>query len=171
MVPSTLRKQIRSEFPYYRQPSFKIVAYIENLLRMLSYCPSLICDVLELILENLLLFDVNLPRELIEESEEIEDEEETVDINTEKMKLPLAETLDLCMEKILGYLHTKLNEDSGADKEEQKKITEALFQYFNEQILKTYTKHVHFALFYISSFKVRLLHMKGATVFLTKFLF
>lgn len=155
MIPVTLRKQLRSMFPYYRQPSIKIVAYIDNLLKMLAYCPSMVYHVLELILENLLLIDVNLPRELIENSEADEDEEQTpAETDDETMKLPIAETLDLCMGKIFDYLHTKLKEDSLADKEEQKTILQAIFQYFNEQILKTYTKHVHFMLFYVASFRV-----------------
>lgn len=155
MIPVSLRKQIRSEFPYYRQRSFKIVSYIDNLLKMLAYCPNMIYDVLELILENLLLIDVNLPRDLIEDSEKNEDEHDLPgDFDDEKMKLPIAETLDLCMEKFLNYLHIKLKDDSETDKEEQKMITQAIFQYFNEQILKTYTKHVHFMVFYIASFRV-----------------
>lgn len=154
MIPVTLSKQIRSAFPYYRQPSFKIVAYIDNLLKVLTYCPSMIHDVLELIFENLLLIDVNLPREEIEKSEENEDEEETAESDDERMKLPVAETLDLCMEKLLGYFHTKLKEGSEAGKEEQSTIMQATLQYFNEHILRTYTKHVHFMLFYIASFRV-----------------
>ena len=155
MIPVTLCKQLRLEFPYYRQPSFKIIAYIDNILKMLAYCPSMIYDVLELILENLLLIDVSLPREIIEESEENEDEEEPpVEVDNKRMKLPIAETLDLCMERILAYFHTKLKEDSEADKEEQKMILQAIFQYFDEQLLKTNTKHVHFMLFYIASFRV-----------------
>lgn len=159
MIPVTLRKQLRFEFPYYRQPTVKIVAYIDNLIKLLSYCPSMTHDVLELIFENLLLIDVNVPRELIEEAEESDedsassDEQQAPEVD-EKMKLPVAETLDLCMEKILNFFHSKLKEDSEADKTEQKMIMQAVLQYFDEQILKTYTKHVHFMLFYIASLRV-----------------
>lgn len=161
MIPVTLRKQLRFEFPYYRQSSFKIVAYIDNLIKLLSYCPPMTHDILELIFENLLLIDVNVPRELIEETEESDDDSASNDgdktpEDDEKMKLPVAETLDLCMEKILSFFHTKLKEDSEADKSDQKMIMQAVFQYFDEQILKTYTKHVHFMLFYIASLRVSL---------------
>jgi hypothetical protein len=36
MLPVQMRKQIRIEFPYYKQASFKIVAYIHNLLLLLD---------------------------------------------------------------------------------------------------------------------------------------
>lgn len=153
MVPVTMKKQIRIEFPYYKQPNFKIVAYIHNLLKMLDYCPNMMHDVLELIFENLLLIDVNVTREQIEQSEESDCDDDSDD-EDERMKLPVAETLDICMEKVLGYFKSKLCEDSTIDKELQKVMTQAIFHYFDEQIIKTYTKHVHFVLFYIASLKV-----------------
>lgn len=156
MIPVTLRKQIRFEFPYFQKPTFKIAAYIDNLLKLLDYCPSMICDVLELIFENLLILDVNVSRETIEEAEDNDDEwqEVAVDEEADKMKLPVAETLDICMEKVLGYFHTKFSGDSEASRSEQKMITETIFNYFDKQILRTYTKHLHFILFYIASLKV-----------------
>jgi RNA polymerase I specific transcription initiation factor RRN3 len=152
MVPVTMKKQIRIEFPYYKQPNFKIVAYIHNLLKMLDYCPNMMHDVLELIFENLLLIDVNVTREQIEQSEDTDCDDSDDDF--ERMKLPVAETLDMCMEKVLGYFQVKLNDDAEVDREQQKVMTQAIFHYFDEQILKTYTKHVHFVLFYIASLKV-----------------
>jgi RNA polymerase I specific transcription initiation factor RRN3 len=148
-----MKKQLRTEFPYYKQPNFKIVAYIHNILKVLDYCPNMMHDVLELIFENLLLIDVNVTREQIELSEE-SDCDDVSDEESVKMKLPVAETLDICMEKVLGYFQSKLSEDSTTDKELQKVMTQAIFHYFDEQILKTYTKHVHFVLFYIASLKV-----------------
>lgn len=116
----------------------------------------MISDVLELIFENLVLLDVNVSREQIEEAEDNDEEwqEEAVDEEADKMKLPLAETLDVCMEKMLGYFKSKFSDDSEAAKSEQKMITETIFNYFDQQILRTYTKHVHFILFYIASLKV-----------------
>lgn len=155
MVPVTMKKQIRIEFPYYKQPNFKIVAYIHNLLKMLDYCPNMMHDVLELIFENLLLIDVNVTREQIEQSEEndCDGSDESDGEESQRMKLPVAETLDMCMEKVLDYFQSKLREDSKADNELQKVMTQAIFHYFDEQILKTYTKHVHFVLFYIASLR------------------
>lgn len=156
MIPVTLRKQIRFEFPYFKQANFKIVGYIDNLFKLLEYCPSMICDVLELIFENLVLLDVNVSREQIEETEDNDEEwqEVAADEEADKMKLPLAETLDVCMERVLGYFHKKFSDDSEAAKSEQKMMSETIFNYFDQQILRTYTKHVHFIIFYIASLKV-----------------
>lgn len=156
MIPVTLRKQIRFEFPYFKQPNFKIVGYVDNLFKLLEYCPSMICDVLELIFENLVLLDVNVSREQIEEAEDNDDEwqEVAVDEEADRMKLPLAETLDVCMEKVLAYFHSKFTDDSEAARNEQKMMSETIFNYFDQQILRTYTKHVHFVVFYIASLKV-----------------
>lgn len=156
MIPVTLRKQIRVEFPYFKQPNFKIVAYIDNLLKLLDYCPSMICDVLELIFENLVLLDVNVSREQIEEAEDNDEEwqEVAADDEADKMKLPIAETLDMCMEKVLGYFNTKFTGDSEASRSDQKMMMETIFNYFDTHILRTYTKHVHFIFFYIASIKV-----------------
>jgi RNA polymerase I specific transcription initiation factor RRN3 len=155
MVPVTLRKQIRFEFPYFKQSNLKIVGYIVNLLKILDYCPSMIQDVLELILENLVLIDVNVSREQIEQSEENEELLETSEESEEeKMMHPVAETLDVCMEIVLEYFNSKLKDDSTTDKNVQKAIVQAIFKYFNEQIIKTYTKHVQFIFFYIASIRV-----------------
>lgn len=155
MIPVSLRKQIRLEFPFFKQNNVKIVAYISNLLKMLDYCPSMIHDVLELILENILLIDVNVSREQIELSEEDDElREESDDKESEQMRLPVAETLDVCMEKMLDYFHSKLSDNSTTSKNEQKSMVQAILHYFDEQILKTYTKHAHFILFYIASIRV-----------------
>lgn len=156
MIPVTLRKQIRFEFPYFKQANFKIVGYIDNLFKLLEYCPSMICDVLELIFENLVLLDVNVSREQIEETEDNDEEwqEVAADEEADKMKLPLAETLDVCMERVLGYFHKKFSDDSEAAKSEQKMMSGTILNYFDQQILRTYTKHVHFIIFYIASLKV-----------------
>lgn len=172
MIPVTLRKQIRFEFPFYKQANVKIVGYIHSLLKILDYCPNLIFDVLELILENLLLIDVNVTREQIEHSEELDEEfsPDEDDVDCDKMKLPVAETLDICMEKIFNYCNEKLRDDADTNKDDQKSMVKAIFDYFDEQILKTYTKHVHFVLFYIASIKVSWLR-KSIIFFIYLFLY
>ncbi|CRL04694.1 CLUMA_CG017758, isoform A [Clunio marinus] len=146
MIPVTLRKEIRSEFPYFKEQNFKIVGYIHNLFMILEYCPSMTYDIVDLVLENLVMIDVNVTREQIELSEADEDENDE-DI----MKLPVAETLDLCMEKVFNFIQSKFEDNSDSGKRNQKMIIQAIFTYFDEQILKTHTKHVHFILFYIAS--------------------
>ena len=153
MLPVTLCKQIRSEFPYFKAPSFIIVGYIHNLLKLIQYCPRMTHDILKVILENLVRIDVQVTREEIEQSEEDEEEAEAEDV-CDKMRLPLAETLDNCMEKLLHYCHTNFSESETADKPEQKDALQAILQYFEEQILKTNTKHLQFVLFYIAGLRV-----------------
>lgn len=159
MIPVTLRKMIRLEFPYYKQLNFKIVAYIDNLFKILDYCPSMIHDVLDLIFDNLLQIDQNVTREAIELAEE--EESELNDEDEDRMKLPVAETLDSCMEKVLNFFHKKLKDDSEASKSEQETIIEAIFKYFNEHMIKTFTRHIHFLLFYIASFRVSFLMLSN----------
>lgn len=157
MIPVTMRKQIRLEFPYFKHANFKIVGYMHNLLKMLDYCPCMIHDILELILENLLHLDVNVTREQIEHSEELDDDfspDESGEVDCDKMKLPVAETLDICMEKMFDYCYRQLRDDSDSDKLYQKTAVMAILSYFDEQILKTYTKHMHFLMFYIASIRV-----------------
>lgn len=145
----TIKKTLRKEFPFYRQSHFKITGYIENLLKMLDYCPFFTNDVLVLIFENLVLIDVNVNKDQIDQSEE---EPDNLDGDyTDRMRLPLAETLDQCMEKILEYFEIKFSEKTNCD---QKLIVETIFEYFDEHVIKTFTKHMHFFLFYICNLNV-----------------
>jgi RNA polymerase I specific transcription initiation factor RRN3 len=146
----TIIKTLKSEFPYFRHPHCKITAYIDNLLEITEYSPCFTNEILKIIFENMLLIDVNVTKDQIDQAEE----EETVDQEEDfsvRMRLPLAETLDHCMENMLEYFHNKF---SGSNINTQNVITEAIFEYFDEHIIKTFTKHLHFCIFYISSVNV-----------------
>jgi RNA polymerase I-specific transcription initiation factor RRN3 len=52
MLPVTLRKKIREMFPYNKQESFKCAGYMYNILKILDYCPNMMNDTLETILET-----------------------------------------------------------------------------------------------------------------------
>lgn len=96
-----------------------------------------------------------MTRAEIEEAEENEVVEEGIDVNENVMRLPIAESLDVCMDILFKYFHTKLEVNSITSDTQQKVIQEALFQYFSDHIIKTHnSKHVHFVFFYIASFKV-----------------
>lgn len=73
---------------------------------ILDYCPSMIYDTLESVMENLVMIDVNVTREQIELSEDIDEDSVHEDdrFDDDTMKLSLAETLDVCMEKFFGFL-------------------------------------------------------------------
>ncbi|XP_070495469.1 RNA polymerase I-specific transcription initiation factor RRN3 [Chironomus tepperi] len=157
MLPVTLRKCIVDMFPYYKQSTYKIAGYIYNLLKILDNCQSMMHDILNTIFESLLSIDLSLSRNDIEEAEEElidEAENENNNADSETMKLPVAETLDVCMNLMFSYFYTKLSSESKTPLNEQKMIEKAIFEYFDEHILKTHnSKHVHFIFFYIASFK------------------
>lgn len=157
MIPASLKKKVRHEFPYFKQSGIKISAYIFNILKILDYCPVITYDIFVLIFENLTSIDGNISRQEIEDAEEncVFQIGENVDENT--MVHPVAETLDVCMDIFFKYLHSKLEVNSITPIEQQKLIQDSLFQYFSESIIKTHnSKHVHFVYFYISSFRVRI---------------
>lgn len=52
MIPVTLKKKIRQNFPYFKQLNVKMAAYIHNILRILDYCPVITYDVFELLFEK-----------------------------------------------------------------------------------------------------------------------
>lgn len=154
MIPVSLKKKIRQEFPYFKQSNIKIAAYIHNILQILDYCPVITHDVFELIFENLLSIDVSITRAEIEEAEENECDD-GIDVTENVMRLPIAESLDVCMDILFKYFHSKLSIESATSETQQKAIQDALFQYFSEHIIKTHnSKHVHFVFFYIASFRV-----------------
>lgn len=102
--------------------------------------------------------DINASRTEIEESEDFDNDESDEDEKSNdenKMKLPIAETLDVCMEIFLNYFFTNLNDDTTTTKAAQDIIIRTIFRYLDEKILATQnTKHVHFVFFYIASFRV-----------------
>jgi RNA polymerase I-specific transcription initiation factor RRN3 len=96
---------------------------------------------------------VSITRAEIEEAEENEIDG-GIDVNESMMRLPIAESLDVCMNILFKHFNEKLGTESKCTNEQQKQIQDALFQYFNEHIIKTHnSKHVHFVFFYISSFR------------------
>ncbi|KAG5684007.1 hypothetical protein PVAND_013260 [Polypedilum vanderplanki] len=159
MLPVTMKKNIREMFPSKKNESIKCAGYVYNILKILDYCPNMMSDILDIILEILLSIDVHTSREQIEDAEE----EEVIDENNEtmaeiddedKMKLPVAETLDLCMNLLFDYFYSKLNSETETSNNDQKLLQHALFLYFDEHILTTKnSKHVHFLFFYIASFR------------------
>jgi hypothetical protein len=76
----------------------------------------------------------------------IDESEEDCDEDIEEMKHPVANTLSMCMEKVSCYFRENLGNESNLSYELQRVITQAIFSYFDEQTLKTNTKHVHFVL-------------------------
>lgn len=113
---------------------------------------------MELILENILLIDVNTSKDQIDqyEEEEKEDDEDNLksdaELSPDTMKLPIAETLDRCMNLIFDYLSDKFK--SRIPSTDQDAIITTIFDYFEDHMLKTITKHCHFFLFYLANLSV-----------------
>lgn len=52
MLPVTMRRIIPELFPYYKQNSAKLAAYIHNIMKILDYCPNMMHDILEVVFEK-----------------------------------------------------------------------------------------------------------------------
>lgn len=118
-------------------------------------------ELLDIVFSRMIMVDVNAPRNEIEDAEYPEDDEQMFSIEGEEvdanggedtiMKLPLAETLDCCMEMMFDYIskHLPANGSDAADR-----MFRLLLNLFDKQILPTHnTHHVQFLLFYLCSFK------------------
>lgn len=110
---------------------------------------------------RLVILDVNAPRELIEKSEEEEDEEMfTMDESTvDKLKDPVAHTLDVIMDKLINYIIMECHnmETGDINWEKTKVLYQHMIKVFDQIILPTYnTHHVQFVMFVICCFKTAL---------------
>ncbi len=138
-----------------------MVGYIHNLLWILEYYPNFRSDLLELIFQKVLTVDINISRAEIEESETNEEEMDDCLFEMEKldgarslkediMKNPVAETLDLCMEKLMDYFSRQIQ-----DEIKFKDSWDIILQLFDTLVLPTHnTQHIQFLFFYICSLKV-----------------
>lgn len=69
------------------------------------------------------------------------------------MKHPVAETLDLCMEKMMDFFWKKF--DCGDNLKANLNLLETIMYNFDGVVLPTHnTQHIQFLMFYICSFKV-----------------
>lgn len=161
MVFDVILCQLRKNFPYFKKPTHVICGYLHNTLWMTEHSPMFIEELLEIVFNKLLIIDVNTPQTEIEEAEFPEDDAQifTMDADVANddgsedmlMKLPLAETLDCCMEKMFEYIKQRVSSGNPNEADRMFKILLALF---DNHILPTHnTHHVQFLMFYICSFK------------------
>jgi len=151
LIPSScdlLKKQLRSSFPFFKKPAEEIKTYVDNLLIFASYHPSSRTDVLQMIIKTICEIDVNTSRDQIEEEEEDESENEE---EVEEMKLPLANTLDVLMDRLLEYIHGECHTPEGKlDHSKAEPLMKELVVIFSTTILPHHaTSHVQFILFYV----------------------
>lgn len=100
---------IKSHFPYFKKSAHCHELYLHNLLLIIEYEPKLRLEILHLIISKLIVLDVNAPREEIVTAENdcdvdmFEMDEDYIQDNDNKMKHLVANTLDICMDKLLNY--------------------------------------------------------------------
>lgn len=163
MAKDILIDTIERTFPYYTKSSFIVAGYVHNVMWLLEYRPMFREDILMLLFKNFVLMDVSVPRADIENSERsIADDEEIFKMDSEdlrnlneiEMHHPIAETIDLCMQKLYTYISTQCHygEAKNGQLDQMYKI---LVKCFENYILPTHkTNHVQFIMFYFCSLKV-----------------
>ncbi|KAI1499142.1 RNA polymerase I-specific transcription initiation factor RRN3 [Biscogniauxia marginata] len=64
VAPSVLESLLASKYPFHDEPKRMHLAYVENLLRIRKYCPSLRTEVMDLIISRLVKIDVEMQMDL-----------------------------------------------------------------------------------------------------------
>lgn len=158
MIFEVILVQLRKQFPYFKRATHVVCGYVYNILRMTEHSAMFTEELLDIIFYRLVMIDVNTPRNEIENAEFPEDDQQifamdetpmkTEEENEDTMKLPLAETLDCCLETMFRYIQERVRIDGGSDR-----IYELLLKLFDKHILPTHnTHHVQFLMFYCCSF-------------------
>lgn len=158
-------------FPYYTKASYITAGYMFNMMWLIEYRPMLCEDVLLMLFEHLVLMDVNARRTDIEASERSNqdadeifkmDADDVKNFEQNEMRHPVAETIDICLNKLLNYITVhctpKQNDDTDRTYSRMEHIYKILLKAFDVSILPTHkTSHVQFVIFYFCSLKVSFL--------------
>ncbi|CAL8342826.1 unnamed protein product [Merluccius merluccius] len=176
-VPSTshfLVPILNEKFPFVQKSNTTLECYVDNLLRVTVYIPSIQRDVLEIVIGKMLTLDVSAPRAAIEETEENSmqqqrelTEEGLFDMDEDEpgnkctgsglMAHPVAEKLDSLMVVMLAYIRDVCLPKGALDVERTKELFRDLLSIFDKLILPTHAScHVQYILFYLCSFRVAL---------------
>lgn len=162
MIFNVILVQLRKQFPYFKKPTHVICGYLHNLLWITEHTSMFSEELFEIIFNRLLIIDVNTPRNEIEDAEYPEDDEQIFSMDDDSpvfdeenkdnlMKLPIAETLDCCMQQIFSYIHQRASSENSSDAD---RLFKVLLTLFDKHILPTHnTHHVQFLIFYVCSFK------------------
>lgn len=159
---------IEKMFPYHTKQSFIIAGYMHNMMWLMDYRPMFREDVLQLMFKNFVMMDVSIRRGDIEAAERLSqdaeeifkmDAEEVKVLNQDGMQHPIAETIDICLDKLLQYIKTQCqpnrNEDSNKSSLRMEHFFKILFKAFEDFVLPTHkTNHIQFVMFYFCSLKV-----------------
>lgn len=175
MANDFIIETIEKMFPYYTKSSFIVAGYVYNVMWLLEYRPLFREDILLLLFKNFVLMDVSVRRIDIENAERvadgINDAEEIFKMDAEdirsvqenEMRHPIAETIDMCMEKLYKFVFGQCKSISNGDQTTAvgsqgmhlEHLYKILLKAFEEYILTTHkTNHIQFIMFYFCSFKV-----------------
>lgn len=159
---------IEKLFPYYTKSSYIIAGYMYNMMWLMEYRPLFREDVLQLLFKNFVLMDVSIRRNDIEAAERNGQEADEIfkmdaeDIklqNQDGMQHPIAQTMDICLAKLLNYIKLQCqsnpNENSNRYTLRLEHFFKILLKVFEDYILPTHkTNHIQFVMFYFCSLKV-----------------
>ncbi|XP_055300185.1 RNA polymerase I-specific transcription initiation factor RRN3 isoform X2 [Sitodiplosis mosellana] len=158
---------IEKLFPYYTKPSYVIAGYMNNMMWMMEYRPMFREDLLQILFKNFVLMDVSVRRSDIEAAERLSQDAEEIfkmdadDVklqNQEGMQHPIAQTIDICLNKLFEYITAQCqsnpNEDSNKTTLRCSHFFKILMKSFEDYILPTHkTNHIQFVMFYFCSLR------------------
>ncbi|KAL9957553.1 hypothetical protein ACROYT_G039195 [Oculina patagonica] len=169
-VPQFLIPVLSENFPYMKKPTIFQASYVKNLLQVTKYLPKLRSKIMELIIDNLIKIDVEIPKHELEHNEAAIEEEDDhtqfeVDLDAANMaregskeeencmENEMADKLDILMEILLNYIHevTHINGEHNVDAGTE--LFNELLVVFENVILPTHAScHVQFVMFRLCSF-------------------
>lgn len=168
MANDFIIETIEKMFPYYTKPSFVVAGYVHNAMWLLEYRPLFREDILLLLFKNLVLMDVSVRRLDIETAERIDtdaeeifkmDAEDVRNVDENEMRHPIAETIDICVERLCRFISTGSG-GVASQRMHLEHLYKTLVKGFEEYILPTHkTNHIQFIMFYFCSFKVSPWHL------------
>lgn len=171
VVPQFLIPVLSENFPYMKKPTIFQASYVKNLLQITKYLPDLRSKILELVIDNLITIDVEIPKHELEHNEAaIEEEDHTqfeVDMDAANivveasasldedncMENEMADKLDILMEILFKYICevTHINGEHSIDASAE--MFNELLLVFENVILPTHAScHVQFVMFQVCSF-------------------
>ncbi|CAH1793612.1 unnamed protein product [Owenia fusiformis] len=183
MTSTILMAILSKEFPFRSKSTYIHECYVKNLLLLLRYIPHLRPAILELIVDRMMHLDVRSPRDVIEESEESEEDDieeeqgpdreqesgvfsmEVEEASTQPafqtgpqeevpMVHPEAQRLDSLMDIMFKYIDSQCHDKNELDYEKCKVLYREFLNVFDKIILATHaSSHVQFIMFYICRLK------------------
>ncbi|XP_065898561.1 RNA polymerase I-specific transcription initiation factor RRN3-like isoform X2 [Dysidea avara] len=177
--PAVLMSVIVEQYPFKYRPASQQEVYMRNLLVVVDYLPSLRDGVLQLIVNQMMKIDVEVPHLEEEEASDSEEDDKTHnngevfqcdmecstgDINggnmlstfhyrSQQMSNEMADKLDVMMLVMYEYLHRIThNIDGTTNKKTLLEVFHVLLNIFESSVLSTHqSSHVQFVLFQLSS--------------------